>query len=111
MTTKDKKSSAKRKTRGSAAASRPAKRTTRSTAAKAHPARRVASGNTVKARPVQQPVRRTSRRRAESQVVYTPPKPFNKLRFLLSLVTVVAIVLALSLGMSIFFKVENILVS
>ena len=97
MTTKDRKSSAKRKTRRPATASRPARQ----------PARRT----TVKARPVNEPVRRTSPRRSESQVVYTPPKPFNKLRFLLGLVTVVAIVLALSLGMSIFFKVENILVS
>ena len=97
MTTKDRKSSGKRKTRRPATASRPARQ----------PARRT----TVKARPVNEPVRRTSPRRSESQVVYTPPKPFNKLRFLLGLVTVVAIVLALSLGMSIFFKVENIFVS
>lgn len=50
-------------------------------------------------------------RRAESQVVYTPPKTFNKLRFLLGVISVAAIVLALTLGMSIFFKVEHINVS
>lgn len=54
------------------------------------------------------PVRRPSRRNAESQVVYTPPKPFNKLRFLLGIAIAAAVVLALTLGMSIFFKVgEN----
>ena len=97
MTTKDRKSSAKRKPRRTASAPRPVKQ----------PAHR----RTVKARPVKQPVRHSAPRRAESQVVYTPPKPFNKLRLLLGLVTVVAIVLALTLGMSIFFKVENIFVS
>ena len=44
-------------------------------------------------------------------IVYTAPKPFNRNRFLLRLATAVAIVLALILGMSIFFKVENVYVS
>lgn len=44
-------------------------------------------------------------------VVYTPPKPFNRNRFLLRLVTVAAVVLALMLGISIFFKVDVIAVS
>lgn len=60
------------------------------------------------------PVRRrsTTRQRASApEVVYTPPKAFNKHAFLLRLVTVVAVVLALTLGMAIFFKVENIAVS
>ena len=56
----------------------------------------------------QTPRRRLSRSRAESQVVYSPPKTFNKLRFLLGLATAAAVVLALILGMSIFFKVEHI---
>ena len=38
-------------------------------------------------------------------VVYTQPEPFNKQRFVLRLVTVLAVVLALVFGMSIFFKV------
>ena len=97
MTTKDRKSSAKGKTRRTAGRTRTQKVPVRAT---------------VTPRPVKTPVRYTgSRRRSESQVVYTPPKPFNKLRFLLGLVTVVAIVLALTLGMSIFFKVEHIMVS
>lgn len=44
-------------------------------------------------------------------VVYTPAKPFNRNRLLLRLTTVVAVVLALTFGISIFFKVENVTVS
>lgn len=64
---------------------------------------------------------RTARRRAspsaapkkesEAQVVYTPAKPFNRNRFLLRLATVAAVVLALVLCMSIFFKVQQVSVS
>lgn len=45
------------------------------------------------------------------EVVYTQPGPFNKNRFLLQLVSVVAVVLALVFGMSIFFKVKVVTVS
>ncbi len=45
------------------------------------------------------------------EVVYTQAKPFSKGKLLLRLATVVAIVLALVLGMSIFFKVENVQVT
>ncbi len=44
----------------------------------------------------------------ELQVQYTPAKTFNRNRFLLHLATVAAVVLALVLGMSIFFKVGQI---
>lgn len=44
-------------------------------------------------------------------VVYMPPKPFMRNRVLLYLATVVAIVLALVLAMSVFFRVEHIQVS
>ncbi len=44
-------------------------------------------------------------------VVYTQPDPFNKGRFMLRLATVVAVVLALLFGMSIFFKVETVTVA
>ncbi|MCD7756217.1 MAG: FtsQ-type POTRA domain-containing protein [Firmicutes bacterium] len=44
-------------------------------------------------------------------VVYLPPKPFHRNRFLLRLASVAAVVLALMLGVSVFFKVENIVVS
>lgn len=40
-------------------------------------------------------------------VVYTQPAPFNRNRFLLRLATVLAVVLAVVFGMSIFFKVDE----
>lgn len=55
--------------------------------------------------PVQEPARITP------EVVYLAPKPFSRSRLILHLATVVAVVLALLLGISIFFKVENIEVS
>lgn len=63
---------------------------------------------------------RASQRRAERQnrrpssapaLVYTEPVHFNRGRFLIQLATVAAVVLALVLGMSVFFKVEVITVS
>ena len=45
------------------------------------------------------------------EVVYTMPKPFRKGRFLLKLVSVAAVVLALMLAVSIFFKVDTITVA
>ena len=47
-------------------------------------------------------------RKAEQDVVYTQPKPFNRTRFLLQLATVGAVVIAVLFGMSIFFKVKNV---
>ena len=44
-------------------------------------------------------------------VVYLAPKPFNRSRFLLRLLTVAAVVVALVLGMSVFFKVEEFSIS
>lgn len=49
--------------------------------------------------------------RVTPEVVYLPPKPFSRNRFILHLATVVAVVLALMLGLSVFFKVERIEVS
>lgn len=54
---------------------------------------------------------RQKKKPVDQDVVYTPPKPFNRGRFLLHLATVAAVVLALVLGLSIFFKVETITVS
>lgn len=54
---------------------------------------------------------RTAKRSVAPEVVYTPAKPFNRNRLLLQLGTVVAVALALSFGMSIFFKVGKITVS
>ena len=44
-------------------------------------------------------------------VIYTQPQAFNRNRLLTQLITVTAIVVALVLGLSIFFKVEHITVS
>ena len=57
--------------------------------------------------------RRAARPKKTSQVQiqYTPAKPFNRNRFLLHLATVLCVVLALVLGMSIFFKVGQVMVS
>ncbi|MBR3949247.1 MAG: FtsQ-type POTRA domain-containing protein [Oscillospiraceae bacterium] len=44
-------------------------------------------------------------------VIYTQPVAFNRNRLLIQLATVVAIVLAMVLGVSVFFKVEHITVS
>ena len=53
------------------------------------------------------PVRK-ERKLRDADVVYTPPKPFKRGRFLLHLATVAAVVLAVVLGMSIFFKVQTV---
>lgn len=47
----------------------------------------------------------------EVQVQYTPAKPFNRNRFLLHLATVLAVVVAVVLVVSIFFKVDQVLVA
>ena len=107
MATKEKRRTSGSSTRHSSAAKRRStvkRGSTQRTAPQASAAQRSAQRS-------QDSLQRKRAQRAESQVVYTPPKSFNKFRFLLGLVTVVAVVLALTLGMSIFFKVENITVS
>ena len=44
-------------------------------------------------------------------IVYTDPKPFNRNRVLIHLISVLAVACALVLGLSIFFKVETITIS
>ena len=56
------------------------------------------------------PVRR-ERKLKDSDVIYTPPKPFKRGKFILHLITVAAVVFAVVLGMSIFFKVDKVQVS
>ena len=63
------------------------------------------------AAPTRKRTARKERKLRDSDVVYTPPKPFKRGRFLLRLATVAAIVLAVVMGMSIFFKVETVTVS
>lgn len=79
--------------------------------------RKQAAPSRSKGRPAA-PVRRSRpstapqrRKRSAPDVVYTPPKPFSRGQLLLRLATVVAVVLALTMGMSIFFKVKTITVS
>lgn len=57
------------------------------------------------------PQRPTAPAQPAPEVVYTPGKPFNKGRLVLLLCIVVAVVLAFSSGIAIFFKVEVITVS
>ncbi len=45
------------------------------------------------------------------EVVYTPPKRLSRGRLLLKLSTMVAVVLAVLMGLSVFFRVETVLVS
>ena len=71
------------------------------------------------ARPAAKPAVTAAKRRPpkkeepkiSADVVYLPPKPFNRSRLALHLVTVIAVVLAVVLGLSVFFKVEVIEVS
>ena len=65
----------------------------------------------LKATPQKKRPVKKERKLRDSDVVYTPPKPFKRGRFLLHLATVAAVVLAMVLGMSIFFKVEKVEVS
>ena len=51
------------------------------------------------------------KKESQIQVQYTPAKPFNRNRFLLHMATVLAVVLAVVLVMSIFFKVGQVMVS
>lgn len=58
------------------------------------------------------PKRRVSRPKSPAQpVVYTQPKVFNRNRLIIQLVSIVAVVLALVLCLSIFFRVKTITVS
>lgn len=67
----------------------------------------------VKKPPEGKPVRRRKpeTKQPGPEVVYTQPGPFNMNRFLLRLVTVVAVVFALIFGMAIFFRVKDVTVA
>lgn len=52
-----------------------------------------------------------SKKKNTPAVIYTKPLPFNLNRLLIQLLTVTALVLAFTLGLSIFFKVDKIKVS
>lgn len=48
------------------------------------------------------------RKKTRQDVVYTQPGPFNRNRFLLHLLSIVAVVLALTFGISLFFTVKQV---
>jgi len=89
-------------------------RTRRPGEAKAQPARRPAQRKPRPAakRPPRRPVRKPTRQpRVREEIVYTVPPAFHRTGFLLKMLTVAAVVVALVLGMSIFFKVDKIYIS
>lgn len=51
------------------------------------------------------------RRSSAPEVVYTPPEPLDRKKLILRLATVAAVVLALFMGFSIFFRVDQIVVT
>ncbi len=53
---------------------------------------------------------KTAPRPAAPEVVYTQPKPFRRRRFMLQLLTVLAVVIAVFMGISVFFQVEKVMV-
>lgn len=55
--------------------------------------------------------RQTKQRKNAPEVVYTPAREFNRRRFVLNILTIVAVAFAIFLGLSIFFKVEQVTVS
>ena len=62
--------------------------------------------------PRQQERKPIRRRKSETpEVVYTPPKPFNTVAFLLRLATAVAVVVAVVFAISLFFRVQTVNVS
>ena len=62
-----------------------------------------ARSNAPRRRPEEKPTEKVN---TSADVVYLPPKPFNRKRLILRLATVVAVVAALMLGISVFFKVD-----
>ena len=82
-----------------AANKRPAQRSTQTAA----PGRTGTTGQRRRPSPQR---RRPAQASPSPDVVYVQPAPFNRTRFLLCLLIVVAVVLAVIFGMSIFFKVD-----
>lgn len=116
MDTKEKRRSAapvNRPGTGKSGASRPRTATSVSKRTGAPKAKKSISATaaTRKKAPAVRNVRRPVAKKPAPAVVYTQPGPFNRSRFLLRLATVVAAVLALIFGISIFFKVDTVTVT
>lgn len=77
--------------------------------------KRAAQQNAAKEKAKKEAKSKTQRPKRRQQptpaVIYTQPQAFNRSRFLIQLVTVTAVVVALVLGLSVFFKVGVITVS
>lgn len=78
----------------------------RQTASSGSPRKRTTGSRPVSAK---KPTQETPKPSAD--VVYLAPKPFSRNRLILHLATLAAVVIALVLGISVFFKVEVVLVS
>ena len=52
-----------------------------------------------------------TQRKPQQEVQYTQPKPFFRKRLLVQLLTIAAVVLAITIGVSIFFKVDTVVVT
>lgn len=80
-------------------------------------ARREAAARAAKIKAMKQEVQKKPKRRISKPrqpmrpVVYTQPKVFNRTRLMVQLISILAIVLALVLCLSIFFRVETVTVS
>ena len=60
---------------------------------------------------IRRPRRKPTQQKPTPEVVYTQPEPLRYTSFLLKLLTVIAVVIALLFGMSIFFKVKTVTVA
>lgn len=72
-----------------------------------HKAKRPVRKPVEKKKPAQTEVKRTP----AQEVVYTAPEPLDRKKLILRIATIAAVVLALFMGCSIFFKVEKVVVS
>lgn len=64
-----------------------------------------------KPREERKPEQTEAKRPPAQEVVYTAPEPLNRKKLILRIATVAAVVLALFMGCSVFFKVENVVIS
>ena len=110
METKQKKPGTAGQSGTGSAARRPASRSGNHTTGSAHKRRRPAQ-KAPQQRPATASRTATKTKRPTPEVVYTPARPFSRNRFLLKLLTVVAVVIAIIFGTSIFFKVDTFVVS
>lgn len=106
---------AKKRRRPAAATSNAAKRRTAPAGKKtaARPDSAQAARRRIEERRKKRPAAKTAsvQREPLPEVVYMPPAQFNRNRFLLHLVTLLAVVLAITFVFSIFFKVKTVTVS